>query len=52
MKKSNAGIVSSVSKTSSVTIIYSWSCYSTVSNAQYCKNASNVSNGERNVKDY
>ena len=52
-KKSNAGIVSSVSKASSVSIIYSKLCYSTVrvSNAQYCKNANNVSTGESIVKD-
>ena len=52
-EKSNAGIVSSVSRASSVSIIYSKSCYSTVrvSNVKYCKNASNVSTGERIVKD-
>ena len=46
-EKSNAGIVSSVSKASSVSNIYIKSCYSTLSNAQYCKNASNISTGER-----
>ena len=42
-EKSNVGIVTLVSRASSVSIIYSNSCYSTISNAQYCKNASNVS---------
>ena len=46
-EESNGGIVSSVSKASSVSIIYIKSYYSTVSNAQYCKNASKVSTGER-----
>ena len=46
-EKSNAGIVSSISKASSVSIIYIKSYYSTVSHAQYYKNASNVSTGER-----
>ena len=47
MKKGNAGTVSSESRTSCV----SKSGRSTISNAQYCKNASNVSSGQRIVKD-
>ena len=52
-EKSSVGIVISASKESSVSIIYSKSCYSTVrvSNVKYCKNGSNVSTGERIVKD-
>ena len=50
-EKSNVGIVTLVSKASSVSIIYSKSCYSTVSNAQYCKNASNVSTAAKIVKN-
>ena len=50
-EKSNVGIVTLVSKTSSVGIIYSKSCYSTISNAQYCKNASNVSTVARIVQN-
>ena len=42
-EKSYVGIVTLVSKATSVSIIYSKSCYSTIRNAQYCKNASNDS---------
>ena len=50
-EKSNVDIVNLVSKASSVSIIYSKSCYSTISNAQYCKNASNVSTAAKIVKN-
>ena len=49
-EKSNVGMVTLVGKASSVSIIYSKSCYSTIRNAQYCINASNVSTAARIVK--
>ena len=51
MKKTNVGIVTLVNKASSVSMIYSKSCYSTISNVQYCKNAGNVSTVRGSFKD-
>ena len=50
-EKSNIGIVTLVSKASSVSIIDSKSCYSTISIAQYCRSVSNVSTAARIVKN-
>ena len=50
MKKTNVGIVTLVNKASSVSMIYSKSCYSTISNVQYCKNAGNVSTVRGSLK--